>query len=95
MFLTQMIKISIARIAQFQRTEADIVKSFVIDAESLVRILHQLMHRKCRIVRLDNSIRNLKMDKLKILLNFYETENRFPLNEVSDQIVFFFTITNK
>ena len=56
---------------QLECTEADIVESLdvivrviranhfchlIVNAESLVSVLHQLMHRKCRIVWLDDCV---------------------------------------
>ncbi|EZA57341.1 hypothetical protein X777_02592 [Ooceraea biroi] len=41
----QMIEITVARVGNLQRAEADIVQSLVIDAISLVGVLHQLVHR--------------------------------------------------
>ncbi|EZA57338.1 hypothetical protein X777_02589 [Ooceraea biroi] len=39
----QMIEVAIGRGSQFQRTEANIVERFVVDAICLVRVFHQLM----------------------------------------------------
>ena len=40
--------------------EADIVQGLVVDGVSFVSVLHQLVHRKGGIVRLNNSVRNLQ-----------------------------------
>lgn len=47
-----MVKIAISRGIKLQGLETDFVKSLVINAESLVRVLDELMHRQCSVVRL-------------------------------------------
>lgn len=56
-----MIEISIRRILQFERTEADIVKGLIVDAEGLVGVLNELVHGERGIVRFHNCIRHLNM----------------------------------
>ena len=40
-----MVKIGVLRLLQFQSAEADVVECLIVDAERLIGILHQLMHR--------------------------------------------------
>jgi hypothetical protein len=54
--LTKMIEISISRIGKLESAEADIVEGLIINAECLVGVLDELMHRKGGIVRLDDGI---------------------------------------
>jgi hypothetical protein len=54
-----MIKVSICRSGQFERSKAYIIESLVIKTEWLISILHQLMNREGRIVRFYDSIWNL------------------------------------
>ena len=49
-----MVQVSVGWGGEFQGTEADIVKCFVIDTESLVGVFDQLMNRQSGIVRLNN-----------------------------------------
>jgi len=55
----QMVKITVGGGGQFQSSEADIVKSLVINDLDLVGILDQLMDGKGGVVWLDNGIRDL------------------------------------
>lgn len=41
---------------KFQGTEADIIKSLIVEHHTLVSVLHELMNRQGGIVWLDNSI---------------------------------------
>jgi len=43
------------------KPEADVVEGLVVDAEGLVRVLDQLVHGEGGVVRLDNGIRNLRI----------------------------------
>lgn len=54
-----MIQIPVCGCGQLECSEADVVQSLVIDAECLVRILHQLVNRKGGIVRFYNGVRHL------------------------------------
>lgn len=54
-----MVQIAVGWRTELQRSEADIVEGFVIDAERFVGVFHQLMNGQGGIVRLNNSIRNL------------------------------------
>jgi len=55
----QVVQIAIGRVGQLQGTHADIVQSFVVNAEGLVGILNQLMNGERGVVRLHDSVRNL------------------------------------
>ncbi len=52
----QMVKITIGRGSELEGSEADIVKSFVIDAHNLIRVLDELMDGKYSIIWLDDGI---------------------------------------
>lgn len=56
----QMIEIPISWIGELQGTETDVVESLVVNTEGLISIFYQLMHGESGIVRLHNSIRNLR-----------------------------------
>ena len=55
----QMVQIAIGGAGQLEGTEADVVQGLVINAENLVRVLDQLMHREGGVVRLNDGIRHL------------------------------------
>jgi hypothetical protein len=55
----QVVKITIGRSGQLQGAEADIIKSLVIQRETLVGVLHKLMHGKGTVIRLNHGIRHL------------------------------------
>jgi len=46
------VEVTIRWCCQLEGPEADIIKGFVIDAESLVRVLNELVHRERGIVGL-------------------------------------------
>lgn len=56
-----MVQISVGWIAQAQRSEADIVECFVVDAVRGVAVLHQLVNREGGVVRFENYIRHLEV----------------------------------
>lgn len=49
-----MVEIAVVGVLQFQRAEADVIQSLIVNAECLVRVLDQLMHRESRVVGLDD-----------------------------------------
>lgn len=51
-----MVEITVSRWAELECSEANIVQSLVIDAESLVGIFNELMHRQRRVVGFDDRI---------------------------------------
>lgn len=55
-----MVQVAVRRRGQLQRAEADVVQSLVVDAERLVRILDQLMHRQCSVVWLHHCVGHLR-----------------------------------
>ena len=56
----QVIQIAVRGVREFERTEADVVKSFVVDAVTLVRVLYELMYGESGVVRLNDSVRDLR-----------------------------------
>ena len=56
-----MVKITVGGGGELEGTEADVVEGLVVDAEGLVRVLDQLVHGEGGVVRLDNGIRNLRI----------------------------------
>ena len=50
-----MIQVTVRGSRKLECPEADVVKGLVINAESLVRVLNQLVDRECGIVRLNAS----------------------------------------
>ncbi|GMT14308.1 hypothetical protein PFISCL1PPCAC_5605 [Pristionchus fissidentatus] len=56
----KMVEISIVGVGKFQGAETDLVEGFVVNTESLVGVLHELVDRESGIVGLDDSVRNLK-----------------------------------
>jgi hypothetical protein len=55
----QVVKITIGGSSQFQSTEADIIKSFVIKREALISILDQLVDGESAVIGLNDGIRHL------------------------------------
>lgn len=47
-----MVEVAVCRCRELEGPEADVIKGFVINTKSLVRVLDELMHRERRIVRL-------------------------------------------
>ena len=54
-----MVEIAVARIVELQRAHADIVEGLVVDTEGLIRVLHELVDGKSRVVWLDDGIGDL------------------------------------
>ena len=54
----EMVEITIGGCGQLQGTEADVVEGLVVDAEALICVLNQLMHRESGVVWLDNRVRH-------------------------------------
>jgi hypothetical protein len=55
----QVIQVTIGWSGELEGTEANVVQCLIVKSETLISILHKLMHRKCSVVRLDHCIRNL------------------------------------
>jgi len=55
----EMVKITIGWGGELEGSEADIVKSFVINAHNLIGVLNKLMDREGGVVWLNNCIRDL------------------------------------
>merc|ERR1719271_1489252 len=56
----QMVQITVSRRSELQSPEADIVQSLVVESEAEIRVLHELVHGKSAIVRLNNSVAHLR-----------------------------------
>ena len=56
----QVIQVTESRLVDLQSLHADIVQSFVVDTEGLVRVLDKLVDGEGSVVRLNNGVRNLK-----------------------------------
>merc|ERR1719478_1151412 len=80
----QVVKIAVGRSGELQGPEANVVKGFVIQGEAEVRVLHELVHRKRAVVRLNHRVRNLwarhdrvsRHDAVRILLTNLRDEER-------------------
>ena len=55
----EMVKITVGWGGELEGSEADIVKSFVINAHNLISVLDELMHGESSVVWLNNGIRDL------------------------------------
>jgi len=51
-----MVEVSISRRGQFQGTEADVIKGFVVDAKGFVCVLNELMDGQGGVVGLHNCV---------------------------------------
>ena len=54
-----MVEISVGGGGELESSEADIVKSFVVDDHALVGVFDQLMHRQRGVVGLNDSVGHL------------------------------------
>jgi hypothetical protein len=52
----KMVKISIGRGGELQGTEADVIQSLVVNAESFIGVLYKLVDGECSIVGFDNGV---------------------------------------
>merc|ERR1719193_2818586 len=55
----KVVQISVGGVGQLQSPEADVVEGFVINAESLVSVLNELVDGQCCVVRFHNGVRHL------------------------------------
>ena len=55
----KVIEVTIGRCCQLQSAEADVVEGLIVDAESLISVLNQLVHREGGVVGLHHSVRDL------------------------------------
>lgn len=60
-----MIEVTVGWRGQLQSAEANVVKCFVVNAESLISIFCELVHRQSGVVGLDYSLRHLELVKLR------------------------------
>ena len=58
-----MVEVSISGCRKLEGPEADVVESFIVDTESLIRVLHELVNRKSGIVWLQGRKRNEPSEK--------------------------------
>ena len=58
--LTKMVEVSVGGVGELEGTEADVVESFVVDAEGLVGVLDKLVDGERGVVGLHNGVRNLE-----------------------------------
>ena len=77
-----MVEVSISGGGQLQGPEADVVQGLVVDAERLVRVLDQLVHRESGIVGLHHSVGHLdissraKIYRLCLKALWYQANNK-------------------
>ena len=51
-----MVQVSIHRLAELERSEADVVEGFIVEDHALVSHLSQIEHSKRRVVGLDDCV---------------------------------------
>ena len=56
----EVVQVTVRRVCELERAEADVVECFVVDAERLVSVLDELMHGQSCVVWLDYGIRHLR-----------------------------------
>lgn len=63
-----MVQVAVGRCREFQGTEANVIKGFVIDTVGLVGILNQLMNRESGIVGFNDGVRYLRRwyDRIRV-----------------------------
>ncbi len=54
----EMVEVAVRGRGEFESAETDVVQGLVVNAERLIRVLHQLMHRQRGVVGLHHSVRN-------------------------------------
>ena len=54
-----MVEVTIGWGGQLQGAEADVIEGLIVDAESLISVLNQLVHREGGVVGLHHSVRDL------------------------------------
>ena len=54
-----MIEVTVCGCGELERAEADVIEGLVVKSEALIRVLHELVHRQCSIVRLDHGVGHL------------------------------------
>merc|ERR1712117_429631 len=55
----KMVEVTIGRSSQLKCAEADVIKCFIVNAECLICVLDQLMHRQGGIIGFNYSVRDL------------------------------------
>ena len=56
----EVVEVGVARARKLEHAEADLVERLVVNAERLVAVLDELVHRKRRVVRLNDGVRDLQ-----------------------------------
>lgn len=56
----QVVEVSVGRLLELQRSEADVVQSLIVDTERLVRVLHQLVDGERGVVGFNDRVGNLE-----------------------------------
>mmetsp|Transcript_14405 Transcript_14405/g.27393 ORF Transcript_14405/g.27393 Transcript_14405/m.27393 type:complete len:280 (+) Transcript_14405:351-1190(+) len=56
----EVVQVSVARVGELQRAEADVVQGLVVEGEALVRVLHELVDGQRGVVGLDNGVGHLR-----------------------------------
>ena len=54
-----MVQITIGRSGEFQGTETDVIKSLIVNAESLISVFHKLVNGEGGIIGFHNSVTDL------------------------------------
>ena len=68
-----MVEVAVGGVGEFECAEADVVQRLVIDAERLIGVLNELMHRQSGVVWLHHSVRHLHDSRTFITLPFMYT----------------------
>ena len=77
----EMVEVTVGGGSELEGTEADVVEGLVVNAESLIGVLNELMDGEGGVVRLNNGIGNLERWKREILL-VWSKERRMELSLV-------------
>jgi hypothetical protein len=62
----KVVQVSVSGGVELQGSETDVVKSLVIDTESLVRVLDKLVNGEGGVVGLDNGVRDLDVSSVEM-----------------------------
>ena len=68
-----MVKVTIGGSRELQCAEADVIKCLIVDAECLIYILNQLVHRQGGVVGFNYSVRDLEQRRMKIERSYANT----------------------
>ena len=73
-----MVQITIGRSGEFQGTETDVIKSLIVNAESLISVFHKLVNGEGGIIGFYDGVTDLKNKKVKFheiffpIMHFHE-----------------------